>query len=304
MTQDRPVLGITLMLAFCVLAPLGDAIAKLLSHSLPVSQLVVVRFGIQSIILVPLVWLTARPWRMPGRYWSLAALRTVLHIIGIGAMFTSLKYLPLADAFAIAFVMPFILLILGRFVLNEEVGKRRIIACTVGFAGTLMVIQPSFAAVGWNALWPLLVAVAFAFFILVTRHLAKDTDPVALQAVSGLMATGFLVPALVLGDAAGLHDLVITPPERWEAWLLLSIGLIGTVAHLLMTWSLRFAPSATLAPMQYLEIPMATLLGWLIFQDLPNGLSSLGIAITIGAGLYVILRERAIARDPGLETPA
>jgi drug/metabolite transporter (DMT)-like permease len=304
MTQDRPVLGITLMLAFCVIAPMGDAIAKLLSDSLPVSQLVVVRFGIQSIILVPLVWLTARPWRMRGRYWSLTALRAALHIIGIGAMFTSLKYLPLADAFAIAFVMPFILLILGRFVLNEEVGKRRIIACTVGFAGTLMVIQPSFAAVGWNALWPLLVAVAFAFFIIVTRHLAKDTDPVALQAVSGLMATGFLVPALLLGDAAGLHDLVITPPERWEAWLLVSIGLIGTVAHLLMTWSLRFAPSATLAPMQYLEIPMATLLGWLIFRDLPNGLSSLGIAITIGAGLYVILRERANARDPGLETPA
>ncbi|MEX0350182.1 MAG: DMT family transporter [Paracoccaceae bacterium] len=303
MTKDRPVLGITLMLGFCVLAPMGDAIAKLLSNSLPISQLVLVRFAIQAVILMPLVWLTGRHWRMPWRHWKLAALRTLLHMVGIGAMFTALKYLPLADAVAIAFVMPFIMLLLGKVFLNEEVGKRRIIACTVGFVGTLMVIQPSFAAVGWNALWPLVVAVVFAFFMLVTRKLAKETDPIALQAVSGVMATVFLAPALVLGDTLGLHDLVIAFPQHWEVWLLLSIGLLGTVAHLLMTLSLRYAPSATLAPMQYLEIPMATLIGWLIFRDLPNGLSSLGIAITIGAGLYVILRERAIARDPELETP-
>ena len=59
-----------------------------------------------------------------------------------------------------------------------------------------------------------------------------------------------------------------------------------------MTWSLRFAPSATLAPIQYLEIPFATLLGCLVFGDLPNGLAALGIAVTVAAGLYVIHRER------------
>ena len=67
-----------------------------------------------------------------------------------------------------------------------------------------------------------------------------------------------------------------------------------------MTWSLRYAPSATLAPMQYLEIPIATVLGLFIFKDLPNPLAQLGICITIAAGLYVIFRERAIAlRPPG-----
>ena len=59
-----------------------------------------------------------------------------------------------------------------------------------------------------------------------------------------------------------------------------------------MTWSLRFAPSATLAPIQYLEIPFATLIGFLVFGDLPNGLAALGIAVTIAAGLYVLHRER------------
>jgi drug/metabolite transporter (DMT)-like permease len=69
-----------------------------------------------------------------------------------------------------------------------------------------------------------------------------------------------------------------------------------------MTWSLRFAPAATLAPMQYLEIPVATLFGWLIFSDLPDGLAALGIAITMGSGLYVVHRERANARLVPAET--
>ena len=82
----------------------------------------------------------------------------------------------------------------------------------------------------------------------------------------------------------------------FEWTLLLSIGLLGTLAHLLMTWSLRYAPSATLAPMQYLEIPFATILGFVIFGDLPDPVAATGIMITIVAGLYVILRERATAR--------
>jgi drug/metabolite transporter (DMT)-like permease len=74
------------------------------------------------------------------------------------------------------------------------------------------------------------------------------------------------------------------------------MGVLGTVAHLLMTWSLRFAPSATLAPMQYLEIPVATLLGLLFFDELPDGLAAAGIALTVGAGLYIIWRERVTSR--------
>ena len=304
MTQDRPVFGIVLMLGFCVLAPLGDALAKLLGETTPLGVLVLVRFAVQAAILIPLVALTGRTWRMRGRVLRLTVLRTLLHIVGLAAMFSALQYLPLADAVAIAFVMPFIMLLLGKYVLGEEVGHRRLIACIVGFAGTLLVIQPSFAEVGAPALLPLIVAVVFALFMLVTRQIAKETDPIALQAVSGLLATAVLAPVLAIGALTGLPDLALTLPQDNAHWLLLAIGVLGTVAHLLMTWALRFAPSATLAPMQYLEIPVATLIGWLIFHDLPNGPAALGIAITIAAGLYVILRERASARSAPTQTPA
>lgn len=297
MSNDRPVLGILLMLGFCVVAPMGDAVAKLLGQSVPLGQMLLVRFGVQALVLIPLVALTGRLWRMPRRILALTALRTGLHIAGIAAMFTALQYLPLADAVAIAFVMPFLMLMLGHFALGEEVGARRIGACIVGFCGTLLVVQPSFATVGWPALLPLVVAVVFSLFMLVTRQIARDTDPIGLQAVSGVMAVVVMAPVVVIGQAIGVEPLSLPAPDGQGWTLLIGIGLLGTVAHLLMTWSLRFAPSATLAPMQYLEIPVATILGLLIFGDLPNLLATAGIAITIAAGLYMLLRERTTARS-------
>ena len=304
MTQDRPVLGILLMLGFCLFAPLGDALAKLLGGQIDVAQLVAIRMGVQVLVLLPVVFLFGLPVaRAIGRL-RLIALRAVLHMLGIGMMFLSLRYLPLADAVAIAFVMPFIMLLLGRFVLDEEVGSRRLLACLVGFIGTLLVMQPSFAEVGWPALLPVGVAFDFAFFMLVTRQLAKDVDAVTLQLVSGLFACAFLIPLLLIVAPFDVPGFALSMPENGTWWLVLAMGLLGTCAHLLMTSALKFAPSATLAPMQYLEIPMAALLGWLIFRDFPNGLALVGIAVTILAGLYIIFREQRLSRlSPPMTDP-
>jgi drug/metabolite transporter (DMT)-like permease len=296
MIVDRPLLGILFMLGFCCLAPVGDAIAKLLGDTIPLAQLLLVRFMAQVVLLWPVIWLTRLPVKLPRRLFWLMVLRTGLHIIGIGFMFTSLRYLPLADAVAIAFVMPFIMLLLGKFALGEDVGPHRLGACAIGFIGTLLVIQPSFASVGWPALLPLGVAVVFALFMLVTRAVAKDVDAMNLQAQSGVIATVLLLAIIIPFNASHIEMLQIVAPSTTEWLLLAAIGVAGTVAHLLMTWSLRFAPSATLAPMQYLEIPVATVIGYLVFKEFPNDLAAIGIAITIGAGLYVIFREQSLAR--------
>ncbi len=302
MNNDRPVLGIGLMLGFCFLAPLGDSIAKLLGGTIPLMQLLTIRFALQAVFLLPIVFLSARNLRMSRRTFWLTLTRTILHVIGVGAMFLSLQFLPLADAVAIAFVMPFILLLLGRFVLNETVGYRRLTACAVGFFGTLLVIQPSFSEVGAPALLPLVVAVDFALFMLVTRQIAKDIDPISLQAISGIIAVGLLATAYVVLRWSGSNFGQFVSPDTTDALLLLSIGVLGTAAHLLMTWSLKFAPSATVAPMQYLEIPIATFFGFLIFDDLPNGLAAVGIMITILSGLYVVYREHRQSRLASMPT--
>lgn len=302
MTSDRPYLGILLMLVFCILAPLGDSFAKLLGETMALGILLLIRFAVQAVILLPAV---AWRWRGPGlprRLIGWTFLRTSLHIVGIGLMFSALRYLPLADALAIAFVMPFIMLLLGHFCMGEVVGLHRITACAIGFAGTLMVIQPNFIEVGYPALLPVGVAVAFALFMMVTRRLAREIDPIRLQAISGVQACALLFPVILIWPSTsdGFH--VGMPMDTWA--LLLGVGVIGTIGHLFMTWSLRFAPASTLAPMQYLEIPFGTAIGWLIFSDLPNGLAAAGICVTVLAGLYIILRERRLARPATAKTTA
>lgn len=295
MTDDRPFLGVMLMLAFCVLAPLGDSIAKLLGGIVALGVLVFIRFAVQAVILLPLVAFSGQGFRVPKGILIWTLVRTILHILGIGLMFSALRFLPLADALAIAFVMPFIMLLLGHFAMGEHVGLHRMIACAVGFIGTLLVIQPNFAEVGYPALLPLGVAVVFALFMMVTRKIARAMDPIKLQAISGLQACLLLVGVSLIAPSDITQISFAFDAQTWM--MLAGLGLIGTFAHLFMTWSLRFAPASTLAPMQYLEIPFGTAIGWLVFADLPNGLAALGICITVGAGLYVIERERRLSKQ-------
>ncbi len=304
MSADRPLAGILLMVCFCVLAPTGDATAKYLGATIPLIQLLLVRFAFQAFMLLPVLWARQTSLGMSGFLLRMTFYRTILHIAGVGTIFAAFRFLPLADALAIAYVMPFIMLLLARTVLNEEVGARRLIACVVGFAGTLLVIQPSFMTVGAPALLPLATAVIFSFFMLVTRKIAKQTDPLVLQTMSGMMGLPILVAAAVAGSASGIHFLRLVVPTPFEMALLAGIGILGSGAHLLMTWSLRFAPTSTLAPVQYLEIPFATLIGWIVFQDLPNGSAAIGIAITISAGLYIIFREHRMAAERQLRINA
>ena len=284
------------MLVFCFLAPLGDAIAKSIGENAPLLLVLCARFGIQVVLLLPVVFALGLSFKVERAILGWMTLRSLLHIFGVGAMYLSLRYLPLADALAIAFVMPFIMLLLGKFFLNEEVGSRRISACAVGFGGTLLVIQPSFVDVGWPALLPLAVALIFAVFMLITRMIAKQVDPISLQASSGIIASLMLL-VLLFFLPSDLHpDLTLNQPENYIIWLMLWVGILGTAAHLMMTISLRFAPSATVAPMQYLEIPFATFLGWFVFNELPNGLARVGILITVAAGLFIIAMEHRAAK--------
>ena len=294
MTTDRPLAGIGLMLLFCLLAPLGDGMAKLLGGSVGLLVLMLARFATQALLLTP-IRLRSGPLRPPPGTRALCWARSLLHVGGMGCMFAALRVLPLADALAIAFVMPFIALLLGWLLLGESVGPHRLGACAVGFVGTLLVIQPNFAAVGTAALLPLGVALSFAGFMLVTRHLSDRVGAVQMQAVSGWQGSLLIAVALLALPGAGLATL----PATAEDWVLLTImAVMGVAAQLTMTASLTLAPAATLAPMQYLEIPIGVAIGWLMFRDLPDGLATVGIAITVAAGLYVIARERHLSRQP------
>lgn len=297
--SDRILAGVALMLGFCLTAPLLDVAAKLASDSVPVGQVTTARFVVQCVLMAPLVWLMGLSVRVARSQLPALVLRAVFLLVSTFCFIAAISVMPLADALAIAFIAPFIVLLVGKFYLGEDVGPRRVGAAIVGFIGVLFVIQPSFAAFGAVALFPLGTAVGFAFYILVTRGLSRRVHPVALQFHTGLIASLICLPVLLLAQGSGSPWVdPVWPDGIFWLWLF-GVGFFAAVSHMMMTYALSFAPSATLAPMQYLELPVATLLGYMVFGDFPNTLTLTGIAIIIGAGLYMIHRERVTARRAG-----
>ncbi|MGC9448522.1 DMT family transporter [Cereibacter johrii] len=301
-SSDRILPGVALMIAFCVLAPLLDVCAKLASATIPVGQITGARFLVQAALMLPVVALMGTGWRMSRRMAGLVALRAIFLILSTYSFVAAVTVMPIADALAIAFVEPFILLILGRILFGDEVGPRRIAASIVGFGGALMVIQPSLMAFGLVALWPLGTAVFFAFYMLVTRQMSRGMHPVSMQFHTALAGVILLVPVLAWGHAAGAPTLTLVYPDGMVWAFLFGVGFWASTSHMCMTYALKFAPSATLAPLHYLEIVAAVGLGYLVFGDFPNLLTWAGIATIAASGLYIIHRERLSARV--LPTPA
>jgi len=296
-STDNILAGVVLMLGFCLTAPLLDVAAKLASSTVTVGQITAARFIVQCALMSPFIWFMGLSLRVGREQWLPLISRALLLLFATFCFVAAISVMPLADALAIVFVAPFIVLLFGKFYLGEDVGPRRVAACFVGFIGVLFVIQPSFAAFGAVAFIPLGTAVSFAFYILVTRGLSRQMHPVALQFHTGLIASLFCLPVLIMAQGSGSELFDPVWPEG-IAWLwLFGAGFFATLSHMMMTYALSLAPSATLAPLQYFELPVATFFGYLVFQDFPNTLSLIGIAIIIGAGLYMIHRERVTARQ-------
>ncbi len=287
-------LGIVLMLAFVVIAPVMDILAKLATSSLPSGEITLARFAIQGLVLMPVVIWRGAFRRLTLRMALLHGLRGFFVAVATVCFITAISVMSVADAIAIFFVEPLLLTVLGGLVLGERVGWRRYVACMVGFVGALIVVRPSFDELGWVATLPLGTALGFAIYLVLTRRLAQYEDPFAMQAYSGL--AGALCVAVALWVGAGSMSVFdpVWPDAR--GWLLMfGVGAVATISHLFLVFAFKNAPASTLAPFQYLEIVAATGFGYLVFGDFPDALKWLGIAIIVGSGLYVFWRERLAA---------
>ncbi len=297
MNGDRPLFGVFLMVGFALIAPGMDALAKLAGDRIPVGQILAFRFCIQAVLLLPIALLFGllRP-QSPIEVLSHFA-RAALILLATAFFFTALRFMAIADAIAIFFVEPFILTLLGATFLGERIGWRRLMACLTGFLGALLIIRPSFAAFGPVALLPLGTAVCFSCYMILTRHTARSLHPVALQAWTALAASVLILPVLVGFQGSGIQPIdAIMPEGRYWAYLV-GVGIGSTISHLMVSGALRYAPAATLAPMQYLEIISATILGYLIFSDIMDAQAAIGVAVIVCSGLFVIWRERLKAQE-------
>lgn len=294
---DRVLPAMALMIGFCLTAPLLDVAAKLAAATIPVGQITAARFIVQTALMLPVCWLAGKTLGIAWRDLPLMIGRSICLLAATYCFIAAIRVMPIADALAIAFVEPFIILFLGYLVFKDHIGPRRIIASAVGFGGALMVIQPSMAAFGTVALYPLGTAVTFAAYMIITRGLSKSVNPLTMQFQTAVIATAICMPILWLGTGSGISDIDPVWPKGY-AWLWLAgVGVAAAASHLMMTYALGMAPASTLAPLHYLEIVTAVALGYLIFGDFPNWLTWIGIGVIVSSGLYVIYRERQDGRQ-------
>jgi S-adenosylmethionine uptake transporter len=293
--------GMLLMALAMLIVPVIDALGKLLTDTLAPGQIAWGRFFFQTLFMLPWLLLAARPAVRPR--FDLHAARGALMAGATLFFFWSVAYLPLADAIAIFFVEPLILTVFSAVFLGEAIGWRRLTAVIVGFGGALVVIQPGWAVFGPAALLPLAAAGCFAGYLTITRMIAERESAVSLQFWAGLAGLIVLTVALAIGELGGVGPIDPVWPSADDWVMLAGVGAVATLGHYLVVLAFARAPAGVLAPFQYLEIISATLLGLVIFGDFPRATTWLGVAIIIGAGLYVFHRERQVARTVSAALP-
>jgi drug/metabolite transporter (DMT)-like permease len=298
-TQQNPLRGMTIMASAMILLPTMDAIAKYMAsfEGMSPGQVTFYRFFFQLVCMLPmLATMAGRSAFSAKRPW-MNLLRGALHGAASLLFFAAVKYMPLADVFAIYFVEPFMLTALSALFLGDKVGWRRWLAIVIGFVGAMIVIQPSFEIFGLKALLPVACAFLFALYLFMNRAVGEADSPMTMQVMAGIGGTLFMSVTLLAGASAGIADFEPSlPASTLGLVLLLILGSISGYAHMLVVRAFRLAPLSLLAPFQYFEIISATVLGYAIFGDFPNLSKWIGIAIIVSSGLFIIWRERVQSR--------
>ncbi|MGI9478398.1 MAG: DMT family transporter [Hyphomicrobiaceae bacterium] len=286
--------GMVLMILAMLMLPGIDAVAKLVSGSISAGQAAWARFLFQVLLLAPFVlWQGQLRWG--AHMWAHAA-RGFLIALATLLFFSALKVMPLADAIAIFFVQPFIVTLLAALLLGEAFGWRRMLAIAIGFSGALLIIKPSYDVFGATALLPIGTAFSFALYVILTRWLVRTVSPLTMQFLAGIFGLLTMSIALAVGGAYGIDVIAPVWPSATEWQLLALLGIIATTGHVLVVMAYARASVAVLAPFQYLEIVSATTLGFVLFGDLPDPLTWVGIAIIVASGLFVFYRERQLSK--------
>jgi drug/metabolite transporter (DMT)-like permease len=291
MEKTQTLRGALFMVGFCILAPLLDASSKLATEAIPVGQITAARFVFQGLCMLPVFLLLRLDWRVSRRDLMLLIARAFCLMLSTFCFVASVQFMPIANAIAIVFVMPFMLMFLGKIIFGNPIGPTRILASIVGFAGAMLIIRPSLNEYGLVALFPLGCAFSFSFYEMATQAMSNRVPPVTMQLHTSLAGTAMCLPLLWAFNGQGIAELDLVAPDALNWLWLFGVGFWAAVSHLSMTIAMKHAPASTLAPLHYLELPMAVFLGYAIWGDFPNLLTWSGIALIVGSGLYIIAHE-------------
>lgn len=279
--------GLLFALAGFSLLSLGDAVVKSMTGEWSPTAISALRYVLGAVGLTTL--LVARQGRsafaMPLP--KVQAVRGLAVAIATVGFFSAVFVMPLAAATSLTFTSPMITALLAAVVLGEPARRETWIASLAAFAGVLIVLRPNFLAVGWAALLPLLSALGMSVLMIANRYVAGKASPLAMQAFIATMAASVLVLVALAFHFAGPERFHLTWPD-WTVLLRCAfVAVSASSAHWFIYLGTTRAGAASVAPMTYVQLIMASLLGWLFFDSHPDAMTLLGAAIIVGAGLYL-----------------
>jgi len=292
---ERPWLGILLIVLALQILPVSDAIAKYVSQALPIIQVIWARFffhcvltgiycgskyGIASLIPSPKSVLFARG----------AAL-----FAAVSLFYITVHYLPMTTTLTLWFVEPFILTIMAVAFFREEVSAVGWCAVALGFVGILFAIRPDVIEFHFSYLAGLAAGVAYAVFLLLSRAIDENSPPLVSVYHTGLVGCA---------ASSAFMPFVWVPPSHSQWALLTGIGAVAACAHFFVVRAFAEAKASTLAPFTYTEIFAATILGYVIFDNVPSVSTVLGLVLIAFSGILIAVRtqpvkpaEKALAGD-------
>jgi len=285
--EQRPALlwlfaGITLFATM-------DAAAKWVGRTYPLTAAVWLRYLIPTLAVGGYLFAT-RGWKFAHTANpKVQVLRGLSLVASTLCFWTALHHLPLVEAATVSFVGPTIVVIFSAFLLGERPRRAHWVALGIGFTGVLIALRPGLAHTGIGAIAALGSATFYSLYLVLTRKLSGDEDSLS------LLFHANAIGAIALTIAAPATARI---PAGWAEWLILpSLGIFGTLGHWFMIKAYSHADASTLAPFMYVQLLVATFYGWLIYDNLPDGFTLLGMLVILSSGLYVLNDGRRAARQ-------
>ena len=281
---QRPVRGVLLVTGAVFVFALADVATKHLAMRYDVPFVVAIRYFINVVLLLAVLAPRHELALVRTTRTRMVVLRGLCLAAASLTMGIALRHMPVGETVAIIYLAPVLVLLLSVPLLGERVGRAEWIGALVGFAGVLVIVRPGSGLSPVGVGFALANACLAAGYVLLSRVLARTETMIAMlfyTAVVGALVFGAMLPWSLNGPAVTWAD----------AGLLLALGVLATVGHFLFTAAYREAPASVLAPVNYMHLAWAALLGWLVFSPAPDGWSLLGMAMVAGAGVAIAVRS-------------
>lgn len=284
-SHHRPVLGISLKLASVVLFAGMTVFVKRLGQEIPIGQTIFVRGVISALVLALIAWRTEGLHLLKTRAWRSHAMRSLSGTVSMFLLFAAITLIPLADVTAITFTAPMFVTLLAMLLLGERIHRFRWTALGIGFLGVLIMVGPHLSF-GEGPSLGVMAALGNAIFSAIAM--------VSLRRMSGaehaITITFYFSLTFML--CAALTALQGWPTPTATQWILIVLaGLFGVFGQLLMTYSYRYAEASTIAPLDYSNLIIAVILGYVFFDEIPSVWVWIGAPLVVAAGSIILWRE-------------